>query len=104
MSPLPGSGRFPLLSVLLPPGLPAVATADRTADGRFAGRSAEVVWCVAKILVGTGRVWQAIFAARSEDGVAARLFAAGVDFVLVDATEAVLSQQAGLAPLVPFWK
>ena len=35
---------------------------------------------------------------------AAKFFAAGVDFVLVDATEAVLSKQAGLAPLVPLWK
>jgi glycerophosphoryl diester phosphodiesterase len=34
----------------------------------------------------------------------ARLLTAGVDFVLVDATEAVLSRQAGLAPVVPAWR
>ncbi len=33
-----------------------------------------------------------------------RLLAAGVDFVLVDATEGVLSRQSGLAPLVPAWR
>lgn len=34
---------------------------------------------------------------------AARLLAAGVDFVLTDATGAVLAKQTGLTPLVPFW-
>ncbi len=35
---------------------------------------------------------------------ASRLLGAGVDFVLADAVEAVLSRQAGLAPVVPLWK
>ncbi len=35
---------------------------------------------------------------------AARLLGAGVDFVLADAVEAVLSRQAGLVPVVPLWK
>lgn len=35
---------------------------------------------------------------------ATRLLGLGVDFVLADATEAVLSRQAGLARLVPVWR
>lgn len=39
-----------------------------------------------------------------EAAEAARLLALGVDFVLVDTVEAVLTKQAGLAPLVPLWR
>lgn len=35
---------------------------------------------------------------------AARLLALGVDFVLVDAVETVLTKQTGLVPLVPLWR
>lgn len=34
---------------------------------------------------------------------AARLFALGVDFVLVDAVESVMARQSGLPPVVPLW-
>jgi glycerophosphoryl diester phosphodiesterase len=40
----------------------------------------------------------------NEPADAARLLSLGVDFVLVDAVEAVLTKQTGLVPLVPLWR